>query len=163
MFCCKCVNKLRLWYEGALKYLGESVTGMKFGLRKRHWRGLDVFIVNGDSDIDDGWCTNDLQHFLCACAVVFLPEDQSRWLWHYEMMSWCSLVLLWEGNYKRRAHTNLGAVIWGFGYWMVGSINKSQTLYSAYPGVSHGAEHNQNELHALFVHMHVPRIFGEPF
>ena len=29
------VNKLRLWYEGTPKYLGESVTGMKFGLRKR--------------------------------------------------------------------------------------------------------------------------------
>ena len=28
------VNKLRLWYEGTLKYPGESVTGMKFWLRK---------------------------------------------------------------------------------------------------------------------------------
>ena len=67
------------------------------------------------------------------------------------------------GNYKRRAHTNLGAVIWVFWYWMVGSIDKSQTLYSSYLGASHGAEHNQNELCVLFIHMHVPRYFGEPF
>ena len=37
-------NKLRLQYEGTPKYLGESVTGMEIGLRKR-WRGLDAFIV----------------------------------------------------------------------------------------------------------------------
>ena len=66
------------------------------------------------------------------------------------------------GNYKRRAHTNLGAVIWDFGYWTVGSIDKSQTLYSGYLGASCGAEHNQKELCALFIHMHVPRLFGEP-
>ena len=40
------VNKLRLWYEGEPKYVGESVTGVKIGLRKRQ-RGLDTFIVFG--------------------------------------------------------------------------------------------------------------------
>ena len=45
-FCKECVNKLRLQYEGALKYLGESVTGMEIGLRKRQ-RGLDAFILIG--------------------------------------------------------------------------------------------------------------------
>ena len=40
------VNKLRLWYKGILKYLGESVTGTKIGLWKRQ-RGLDAFIVFG--------------------------------------------------------------------------------------------------------------------
>ena len=38
--------KLRLQYKGTLKYLGESVTGMKIGLKKR-WRGSDAFIVFG--------------------------------------------------------------------------------------------------------------------
>ena len=40
------MNKLRLWYEGALKCLGESITGAKIGLRKRQ-RGLDAFVVFG--------------------------------------------------------------------------------------------------------------------
>ena len=40
------LNKLRLQYEGTLKYLGESGTGMEIGLRKR-WRGLDAFILIG--------------------------------------------------------------------------------------------------------------------
>ena len=59
------VNKLRLWYEGALKYLGESVTGTKFRLRKR-WRGLDASIVTRDSGIDAGRCADELQCFLCS-------------------------------------------------------------------------------------------------
>ena len=44
MFCYECVKKLRLWYEGALKHLEESVTDMEIGLRKRQ-RGSDAFIV----------------------------------------------------------------------------------------------------------------------
>ena len=82
--CCTClcfvvevVNKLRLQYEGTLKYLGESITGMEFGLRKR-WRGLDASIVTGDSGLDAGRCADELQCFLCTCTVVFLLEDQSR-------------------------------------------------------------------------------------
>ena len=65
------------------------------------------------------------------------------------------------GNYKRRAHPNLGAIIWVFWHWMVGSTDKSQTLYSSYLNASHGAEHNQNELCVSFIHMHVPRPFWE--
>ena len=114
------------------------------------------------------------------------------WCWCWQMHRWtmafpvhmCSgfptrrskqmIMTLWNditvishailrGNYKRRAHTNLGAVIWVFGYWMVGSIDMSQTLYSGYLGASCGAEHNQNKLCVLFIDMHVPRPFGELF
>ena len=46
-------------------------------LRKR-WRGSDAFIVIGDSGMDAGRCSDELQYFQCACAVVFAPEDQSR-------------------------------------------------------------------------------------
>ena len=67
------------------------------------------------------------------------------------------------GNYKRRAHWNLGAVVWVFWYWTFGSIDKSQTLHSGYLSVSHGSEHNQNELCVSFIHMHVPRLFGGTF
>ena len=63
------------------------------------------------------------------------------------------------GNYKRRAHPNLEAVIWVFQYLALGSINKPQTLYFSYLSASHGAEHNQNGLCDLFIHMHVPRAF----
>ena len=46
VFCYEYVNKLRLWYEGMPKYLGESVTGMKIRLRKRQ-RGSDAFVLFG--------------------------------------------------------------------------------------------------------------------
>ena len=49
----KCVNKLRLQYEGTLKYLGESVTDTKIGLRKRQ-RGSDALVVVGGSCKDTG-------------------------------------------------------------------------------------------------------------
>ena len=42
---------------------------------------------------------------------------------------------------------------------MVGSIDKSHTLYSDYISASHGAEYNQEELCVLFIHMHVPKPF----
>ena len=80
------VSKLRLQYEGAPKYQGESVTGMEFGLRKR-WRGSDASIVTGDSGIDASRCTDELWHILCTCAVVFPPEDQSRQSLHHELTS----------------------------------------------------------------------------
>ena len=67
------------------------------------------------------------------------------------------------GNYKRRAHQNLRAVIWVFRYWTFGSINKPQTLYFGYLGAFCGVEHNPNELCVLFIHMHVPRPFWRIF
>ena len=113
------------------------------------------------------WCTgrsaDKLWHFLCACAVVFPLEEQRRWLWHHEMTSQWSLMLLLKGTIKREHIQTFGTVVWVFGYWTVGSIDKSQTLYSGYLGVSCGTEHNQNKLCALFVHMHVPRLLGETF
>ena len=63
------------------------------------------------------------------------------------------------GNYKRRTHPNLGAVIWVFWHWMVGSMDKSQTFHYSYLGASCWAEHNQNELCVSFIHIHVPRPF----
>ena len=59
VFCCKCVNELRLWYDSTPKYLGESVTGTKFGLRKR-WRGLNASIVIRDPDMDTAGCADEL-------------------------------------------------------------------------------------------------------
>ena len=64
------VNKSRLWYEGTPKYLGENVTGMKFGLRKRQ-QGLGVAVVAWDSGSHASRCVDKLWHFPCACTVVF--------------------------------------------------------------------------------------------
>ena len=41
------------------KYLGESVTGTEFRLRKRQ-RGLDAFVVLGESGMDAGGCADEL-------------------------------------------------------------------------------------------------------
>ena len=54
---------MRLQYEGAPKYLGESVTGVKIGLRKRQG-GLDAFIVFGvlvrmPADVQMNACSSD--------------------------------------------------------------------------------------------------------
>ena len=48
---------------------------MEFRLRKRC---LDASIVTGDSGVDADGCADEIQCFWCACAVVFLLEDQSR-------------------------------------------------------------------------------------
>ena len=129
-FCWKFVNKLKTPVWGCTKIPQEHVTDMEFGLNKT-WRGLDAFIVIGDSGVDASRCKDELQCFWCRCTVVFLPEDQSRQLWHHEMMSQGSHAIL-GGHYKRRAHMKLRAVIWIFWYWTFGSTNKSQTLYSGY-------------------------------
>ena len=80
---------------------------MEFGLRKR-WRGSDASIVTRDSGVDAGRCADELQCFLCTITVVFLPEDQSRWLYHHEMTSQWSLMLFWEGTIKGEYTWTLG-------------------------------------------------------
>ena len=85
---------------------------MEFGLRKRS-RGLDAFIVTGDSSMDASRCADELQCFWCACTVFFLPEDQSRQLWHHEITSQGSLMLFWEGTIKGE-HTQTSGLSSGF-------------------------------------------------
>ena len=180
------VNKLRLQYEGAPKYLGESVTGMKFGLRKR-WRGSNASIVTrGECHRHEIWVKEKMKRFKCIYSnwgfwhwcwqmhrqtTVFpvymhsgFPAGRSKQMivtsWNDNTVMSCAIL---GGNYKWGAHTNPGAVIWVFWYWMVGSIDKSQTLYSGHLSTSHGAEHHQDELCVLFIHMHVSRPFWELF
>ena len=78
--------------------------------------------------------------------------------WHHNDLS-----CYFGRNYKRRAHPNLGAVVWVFWHWTVGYIYKPQTLYFGYLSASHGTELNQNELCVSFIHMHVPRPFWGTF
>ena len=67
------------------------------------------------------------------------------------------------GNYKRRALSNLRAVIWVFWYKAFGPVDEPQTLYFGCLGASCGEEHIQNRMCDLFVHMHVPRPFWGTF
>ena len=48
------------------------------------------------------------QYLWCACTMVFLPEDQSKWLWCHQMTSQGSLVILWEGTIKGEHTRTLG-------------------------------------------------------
>ena len=60
------------------------------------------------SGMDAGECADEWQYFQCTCAVVFPMEDQSRQLWHHEMMSQGSLMLLREGTIKGEHNQTLG-------------------------------------------------------
>ena len=93
----------------------------------------------------------------------FLLEDQSRQSWHHEMTSQGSLMLFREGTIKGEHTWTLGCCMLYFWYWMFRSANNSQTLYSSCLSAFCGAEHNQNELCALFIHMKVPRPFWGTF
>ena len=75
-------------------------------------RDSDAFIVIGDSSMDTGSCTDELQCFWCTYTVVFLPEDQSRWSWHHEMTSHWSLMLFQEGTIKGE-HTQTSGLSYG--------------------------------------------------
>ena len=58
--------------------------------------------------MDAGRCADKQWWFQCPCTVVFPLEDQSRWSWHYEMISWESLMLLREGTIKGEHNRTLG-------------------------------------------------------
>ena len=75
----------RLWYKGTLKYLGESVTGSKFGIQN-WWCGPCIAV--GNTKIGHQGC-----QWMCrwACAALlhmhsaFPAKKGSRWLWHLVM------------------------------------------------------------------------------
>ena len=52
------------------------------------------------SSVDAGRCTDEHWQFWCACTVVFLLEDQSRWSWCHYVTSWGSFMQLREGTIK---------------------------------------------------------------
>ena len=114
------------------------------------------------------WCGCQQMYRQTAMLLVHMhsgfPTRRSK---ETIVMSWNDVTgmshAILGGNYKRRAHWNLEVVISVFWYWMFGSTNKSQTLYSGYLSASCGAEHNQNGLCVLFIHIHVPRPFWGTF
>ena len=64
-----------------------------------------------------------------------------------------------EGNYKRRALPNPGAVVWVFWYKAFGSVDETQILYFSCLSASCGEEHIQNRMCDLFIHMHCTQTF----
>ena len=134
---------------------------METGLRKRQ-RGLGTFTVFGVL----AWTLAGVQ------TNGNISDVHVQWFscWRLEQMIVMSCNDITRishaiegGNYKRRAQPNLRAVIWALWYKAFGSICKSQTLYFRYLGASRGAEHNQNGLCDLFIHMYVPRPFWKTF
>ena len=141
---------------------GESVTGMKFRLRKRWW-GLDVAIVTGDSFSDASRCADELWCLLCTCAVVFPPENHSRWSWCCEMMSQWSLLLFWEGSLKGEYTQTSGAVIWvsGTEWWGLLISHRPSTPAILVPLVEQSIT-RKNYVFYLSICMY-PDLFGELF
>ena len=156
-FVVKVVNKLRLWYEGTPKYLGESVTGME--KTKRFWC---IYSNQGFWHWHQWMYIQTMVFPVCMHSGFLAGRSKQMIVTSRNDVTMISCAIL-GGNYKRRAHPNLGAVIWVFWHWIVGSTDKSQTLYSGYLGASCGVKHNQNELCVSFIHMHVPRPFWGTF
>ena len=140
VFCWEYVNKLILWYQGTVKYLGESVTGAKIRLRKRQI-GSDAFIVISGSGMDTSKCADKWWQFQCTCSGF--PTGRSEQMivtsWNDVTKISCTIE---RGNYQRRAQLNPWAVTWVFWYQAFGSINKPQTLYFSCVSACHGEEHN---------------------
>ena len=74
-----------------------------------------------------------------------------------------SHVLFWEGTIKEEHTQTLGLSSGSSDTEWLGLLagHRPSTLAILVP--LHGAEHNQNELCVSFIHMHVPRPFGELF
>ena len=130
----------RLQYEGTLKYLGESVTGIKIGMQNLH-SSLSI----------DGWgnrlgmsadAKTSQYDSTAHVQRLFLPKWRSRQLWHHLMMSLSSCLHKWRGRYKRK-HVWVLGILLVLGLILVGSSSefwsgKPQTLYASYLGASQG-------------------------
>ena len=124
-------------YEGALKYMGESVTGTTFGLRKRWW-GLGVAVVTRDSGSDVSKCADELWHFFVH--TQWFSHGKSR-ADNCDVIKWChsDCSCYWERKVYKESKLKPWGCHLGFWHWIVGSIVKSLTLYSGYISASHGS------------------------
>ena len=69
-------------------------------------------------------------------------------------------MLFWGGKYIRRAHTNLRVVVWVSGTEWLGLLSSHQPSTSAVLVPLMEQEYIHDELSALFIHVHAPRLFG---
>ena len=127
--------KTPVWW--CTKIPGGSLTGMKFGLRKRQW-GSGAVVVTGNFGSDASGCTVKLWHFLCKCAVVFpwksRADDCDVIKWHHSNHS-----CYWRREVYKESELKPQGCHLGFWYWTVVSIVKSLILYFSYISAYHGA------------------------
>ena len=152
---------LRLQYEGTPKYLGESVTGLKFGL----WKTQQGSCVAEENSRQGHWC---------RCRPILAIPLHMHSAFPAEMGE--QMILTSFGDviitllrhlgigYKRKVCKSLGAVIWVSGTEQLGQLlggHQPSTLAISMPLVEQ--EYIPVELHALFIHLHVPRLVqGHP-
>ena len=152
---------LRLWYEGAPKYLGKSVTGLKFGLLKI-WQGSCIVA-------EYSWwgCQQRYRQILviplhtCSAFPAEMGEQMNMTLFGDVII----FLLMHLGiGYKRKAHKSLGVVVWVSGTKHLGQLlggHQLSTLVISVPLVEQ--EYIPVELCALFIHLHVSRLVLDTF
>ena len=112
---------------------------------------------------DAGKCVDELD----------VSSVHAQWFSHWksraddcDIILWChkDLSCYWGGNYIRKVSTSLRAVIWVFGTEWLGQLLRSHWPSTSGILVPHvEQEHNLDELCVLFINLHVPRPFWEPF
>ena len=145
----------RLWYEGMPKYLGESVTDLKFGLWKT-WEGSCVVEENSWWGCQHR-CSQILAISLCMHSAF--PAEMGEQMILTSFSDIIIILLLHLGiEYKRKVHKSLRAVVWVSGTEWLGWLLRGHwpsTLAILVPPVEQ--EYIPVELWALFIHLHVPR------
>ena len=156
------MNKFKALVWGCTKIPGGECHRHGIGDEEKTM-GLCVAIVIVNFDRDAGKCADELD-VSSACAQWF-SHWKSRAANH-DIIFWChnDLSCYWGGNYIREASTSLGAVVWVFWTEQLGQLLGSHwpsTLATSVPLMEQ--EYNLDELCVLFINLHVPRPFWEPF
>ena len=144
----------RLQYEGALKYLGESVTGLKFGIQN-WWDGL--YIAVEDSQWGCQWVHRQTSVVLLHMCSAF-PAKRGKQMIVMAFSYVMSMLMHRVGGYIRRMHMSLKAFIWVFG-----AAHSGNLLRSHWPSVAATSvpfmeqEYIPTGKCSLFVHLHVPK------
>ena len=150
------IINLRLWYEGAPKYLGESVKGLKFGCWKT-WQGS--CIVEENSRWGHWHSPRQILAIpLCMCSAFPTEMGERMILTSFGDIIMALLVHLGRG-YKRKVCKSLRAVYWVSGTERLGQLlggHWPSTLVISVPLLKQ--EYIPVELCAIFIHLHVPRL-----
>ena len=102
----KNVNKLDSSMRVHQNTWGRVSWAQKLGQERD--KGVQSFHSIWGCSVDAGRCTDEPWQFQCTCTVVFPLEDQRRWSWCHEVMSWGSLMLSREGTIKGEHIRTLG-------------------------------------------------------
>ena len=149
-------NKLRLHYGGTPKYLGESVTGSKFGLWKTQ-QGSCIVEENSQQGCQQ-MCRQITAIPLHMYSAFPTETGEQMILISFSDVIITQLVHLGIG-YKRKECKSLRAVVWVFGTEQLAQLlggHWPSTLAVSVPLVEQ--EYIQVELCASFIHLHVPRL-----